>query len=243
MISASTETAVSSAVRLPMSSPQGAWMRASRRRPRPPAAVWPRGRPRSDGSRAPDVAGVGVQRRNQRRLVELGVVGEDQHGVTRAQLHVAHHVLRPPGLDAGHRREPSRPRETVARVGDRHLVADLGGERRQRRREIDRPDDEHLRRRRVGADVDAEVVAERGAVGAEAAHGRLALLQQALGLAGDVAVQQVGRADEPINRSSITASRAPALAPSISVATAAGRPSAVPPGRLPTRRTHRRARA
>ena len=28
MISASTDTAVSSAVRLPMSSPQGAWMRA-----------------------------------------------------------------------------------------------------------------------------------------------------------------------------------------------------------------------
>src|SRR3712207_6965796 len=63
------------------------------------------------------------------------------------------------------------PYTTLFRSGDRDLVAQAGGDLRERGREVDRAEDEHARRLRVGVDVHAQAGPERRAVGAEVPHG------------------------------------------------------------------------
>ena len=102
-----------------------------------------------------------------------------------------------PIFDLRRGREARGASESIACVDDLDLVADLGGERGQRGREVDRPEDHHPRWRRVGADVHAQVVTERGAVLTETADRGLALLEQSGRLPCDVAIQEVAVAQGP----------------------------------------------
>ncbi len=227
MISARTETAVSSAVRLPMSRPHGAWMRArsaslapaSRRRRSRSAVVW----------RLPeraDVAGVGGQRGEERGLVELRIVGEDEHRVARAEGDVAHDLLRPADLHPRRGREARGAGEAVAGVDDLDLVADLGGERRQRGREVDRSEDHHPRRRAhtrgcARADRRRASLRPRRNGGSPSCPPPAARRSRARRCDPEDHRGAMTRPPVP----STTASRAPAESPSSRVAMPAGRPS------------------
>ena len=168
----------------------------SARRSRPPRGGAPRGRRWSCGCRARRCS-----RRRSRTprcsagTSSFGIVREDEHRVARAERHALQRLVGP-GLDrVGVRREARRGEERLARVGDRDAVADALGERRERGREVDRPEDDHARRLGVGGDVDAQAGAQRRAVLAERADGAAAVAEEAARLALDVALQQRGPAE------------------------------------------------
>ena len=154
--SARIETAVSTGVRAPTSRPHGAWILAID--VSSSAGVAQALEPPLLGAAAAeraDVAGVRGKRRDQRGLVEFRVVGEDEHHVARAQLLALQVAVGPVDDDLRDAREPRAVGEGPAGVADRDLVADLGGELRHLRREVDRAEDHHARLRLERLDVDA----------------------------------------------------------------------------------------
>ena len=194
--SARIETAVSTGVRAPTSSPHGAWILAIA------CVVEPRLAQPLDppllGAAAAErahVAGAGGERRDQRRLVELRVVGEDQHHVARPELPALQVAVRPVHHHLGDLREARAVDEGLAGVADRDLVADLAGELRHLGGEVDRPEDHHARLGREGLDVHRQVRAHHLAARAVAADAREPLVELPARVALDGAVEQVGHAE------------------------------------------------
>ena len=141
------------------------------------------------------IPGAARQRRDQRRLVELGVVGEDEDDVAggeRAALHVA---VRPVDDHLCVRREPRAANERLARVADRHLVADPVGQARHLGREIDCAEDHHPRPGRERLDVHGQFRAHHLAAGPIAADAGDPLVELAARIALDRAIEQLGHAE------------------------------------------------
>ena len=101
-----------------------------------------------------DVAHGGAQCAADRGHVELRVVGENAHGVARAE-HCAALVeerFRPRHEHLVGHREASPRGEHFARVADHDVVAEQLGGTRECRREVDRTEDPHAGRRGEGVD-------------------------------------------------------------------------------------------
>ena len=232
MISAQIETAVSSGVRAPMSSPIGDISRsrsAGSVTPDLGESLHPFGVGLAAAHHA-DVADVGGERPLHGGHVELRVVGQDAHGVARSELGavLVEHRGRPGDLDlVGHREAPPGG-EHLAGVAHGHAVAEHLGDPRQRRGEVDRSEDPHLRRRGVRLDEHADrrlvdQVLRRGlplgAVAADPGPGRLQLGER---VAADDPVELGWPSDPSGPRSGCTSSLDPTCGPSITVARATG---------------------
>ena len=150
-------SAVSAGARPPRSSPTGPRSRASSSSrhaggPQPLAAIALR---LAAADRA-DVAAAAVERLDDRRLVELHVVGQDRDRVVRPQADLLGDLVGPADDQPVDRvgREAFRRRERRAAVDDDRLVAQLAGEPDERPRDLDRADDDEpgLDRERLDED-------------------------------------------------------------------------------------------
>ena len=152
-ISAMIASAVSDGSRPPRSSPIGPRSRstsscghAGLEQPRAAVRL---GLARADG---PDVPAAAMERLDDRRLVELHVVGQHRDRVGRPEADLVGELVRPPDQQAVDVREPRLGRERRPPVDDHGLVAQLLGQPDQRARDLDRPDDDEARTDRVRLD-------------------------------------------------------------------------------------------
>ncbi len=137
--------AVSAGARPPRSRPTGPRSRASSLLPHPrraeplaPIAL------RLAAADRPDVAAVAAERLDDRRLVELDVVGQDGDGVLRPEPDLVGDLVRPADdqpVDLV-RRETLRRRERRAAIDDDRLVTELAGEADERSSDLDGTDDD-----------------------------------------------------------------------------------------------------
>ena len=234
MISAQIDTAVSSGVRAPMSSPIGEWSRSSCIRvvhagfgqPLHPLVV---GRP---AAHHPDVADPRGERAEQRRHVELRVVGEYADRVARAERRAAlvEHRRRPGDEHLVGHREATTCGEHLAGVAHRDAVPEHLGHPRQRGSEVDRTEDPHLRRRGVRFDEHAhrglveQILGRRLSLRAVVADARGRRFELGEGVAADDPVE-FGMAERPDRRPrrARRGSSQPTFGPSMTVASATGR--------------------
>ena len=129
-----------------------------------------------------EIADIGTQRRDDGWHVELRVVREHTHGVGRAEAvtDALQQAIRPVDDDLVGQREPGTRGEHLAGVTDRHPIAESFRRPAQRGGEVDRTEDQHLRRLGVRLDEDLQslvvgltlraVVADPGASGGELAR-------------------------------------------------------------------------
>ena len=149
VICAMIATAISAGDTAPMASPIGAWMRASaasrdalRLQPVEPPGV------RLSRSERADIEALAHQRVQQRRIVDLGIMGErDERRVAvdieRRQRHVR------PLRDQGDVGKPLGRGKGGARIDDRHLIVERAGKRRQRLADMNGAGDDEVRHRRM----------------------------------------------------------------------------------------------
>ena len=92
------------------------------------------------------------------RYIELGIVGEDAHGVSWAELGavLVEHRRRPGDLDLVGHRETAAGGKDLSGVADRHAVAEDLGDVGKCRCEVDCTEDPHLGWQRVGLDEDPD---------------------------------------------------------------------------------------
>ena len=153
------ESAVSSAVSAPRSSPIGAEIRcqlglvdALGHQPLAAALL------RAAGAHRADVGGLGAQRDDQRRVVELRVVREDgDRGRAVDAAEALERLLRPCRDDLLGVREALRLGEARAGIDDERAPAGRAGEPAQRGREVDGAEDEQPRRRERDVDEQRRV--------------------------------------------------------------------------------------
>ena len=148
------ETAISAGDTAPMSRPIGAWMRASA------ASVTPcalsrstrrrMGLPRAERA---DIETVARQRVQQRRIVDLRIVGQRDEGGVAVDVERRQRLVRPFGdhLDVG---KALGRGKRGARIDDRHVVAEELADRRQRLADMDGADDDEPRRRHIDGEED-----------------------------------------------------------------------------------------
>src|SRR6185295_2732219 len=121
-----------------------------------------------------------------RGYVELRVVGEDADRIARTERRpdTVEHPVRPVDDDLVGHREPSRRGEHLARVADDHPVAEDLRDATEGRGEVDRAEDEHLRRWRERLDEEADRGLVRLALLAVVAHPRAARFELGERIAG-----------------------------------------------------------
>ena len=199
MISAAIDTAVSSGVRAPMSSPIGEASRASS------ASVSPRSRSRSSRSSwvrrlpiAPTYAAGVRSAASSSGTSNFGSWVSTQMTVRASTSVVGQVLVRPFDDDLVGLREPLRRREHRPRVAHRDVVAEEPPDPGDRGREVDRPEHEHPRRRRERLHEHAELVAAPLAVGAVVQDAGRAVLEHAADVVGDGVVEpRASRACRP----------------------------------------------
>ena len=116
-----------------------------------------------------DIEAVALEGMQQRRVVDLGIVGHRDEGgvvidIERRQRHVG------PFGDQRHVGKALRAGKCRARINHRDVVVERARQRRQRLADMDRADDHELRGRRV--DIEEQLLAA-GLDGAALAHAQL----------------------------------------------------------------------
>ena len=137
------------------------------------------------------VAAPARERGDDRRLIELHVVGENGNRVSRPEFDLVHHLVRPAEHEAVRLGEPVPGCEGSTAVDDDRLVAELSRESNERAGDLDRTDDDEPRAGRVRLDEQ---------LGAGDLHGPRVTGQQAGARSLDqrlVRVHVGKRADEP----------------------------------------------
>ena len=148
-ISPMIDTAISAGLTAPMSSPIGAWMRASAASSKPSRAhpLDPLGVRLSRSERA-DVETIGLERDHERRVVDLGVMGQEADRGIAVERRLGERFVRPLG-DDGRVGKALRRREGGARIDDRYVETGDSRDRRQRLRDMHGADEGQARRRRL----------------------------------------------------------------------------------------------